>query len=103
MHEQIETISQAFCAIWPERIISVKQEMLKAGSCRPKKLVEVDVLVTQAPLQQASSIRTTREAVRLRRGCDALTEASDDTRLDDTDTVFCASAEAMRCTASPEV
>ena len=51
----------------------MKQEMLKAGSYRPEKLDEVDLLVTQVPLQRASSIRTTREAVRMRRGSNALT------------------------------
>ena len=69
MGEQIETISpQAFCAIWPERIISVKREMLKAGSRRPGRLAEVDVLLAQASLQQASFIGATREAVRFSKG-----------------------------------
>ena len=50
------------------RTISLKQEMLKAESCRPERLDEVDLLVAEVPLQRASSIRTSREAVRMRRG-----------------------------------
>ena len=81
----------------------MKQEMMKAGRCRPKNLDEIGLLVTQVPRQQTSSVRTTREAMRMRKGSNALTETSDDTGLAGTGTVCCVSMEATRCTAPSEV
>ena len=50
----------------------MKTETLNAENCRPEKLDEVDLLVTQVPLQRASSIRASREAVRMRSGEECL-------------------------------